>query len=96
MEVTSLMYIINVLNFFVSGQMFPLDLLEDYPVILRLLELLPFHYLAYFPAMVFLEKKQGDELIAGLVIAFMWAIVLILMSRWLFRLGLRRYSAYGG
>ena len=46
--------------------------------------------------MVFLEKKQGDELIAGLSIELAWAIALILMSRWLYRLGLRHYSAYGG
>ena len=96
MEVTSLMYIINVLNYFVSGQMFPLDFLEAYPVVLRVLEVLPFQYLAYFPAMVFLEKKQGDELIVGLAIEFAWAVSLILLSRWMYRLGLRRYSAFGG
>lgn len=96
MEVTSLMYIINILNYFVSGQMFPLDFLQEYPLMLKMLNWLPFHYLAYFPAMVFLEKKQGDELLAGLAIEVGWAILFILMSRWLYRLGLRRYSAYGG
>jgi len=96
MEVTSLMYIINVLNFFVSGQMFPLELLENYPFVIRTLELLPFQYLAYFPAMVFLGKKQGLDLILGLAIEAGWAIALILLSRWLFRLGLRHYSAFGG
>ena len=96
MEVTSLMYIINVLNFFVSGQMFPLDFLEAYPLVMTALQWLPFHYLAYFPAMVFLEKKSGDALIAGLAIELAWAIFFILMSRWLYRLGLRQYSAYGG
>lgn len=96
MEVTSLMYIINVLNFFVSGQMFPLDLLEQYPLVTQILHVLPFQYLAYFPAMVFLEKKQGPELLEGLLIEFGWALGLILVSRWLYRLGLRRYSAYGG
>ncbi|MBI2805299.1 MAG: ABC-2 family transporter protein [Planctomycetes bacterium] len=96
LEVTSLMYIINIVNFFISGQMFPLDLLERYPYVLDVLNVLPFHYLAYFPAMVFLEKKQGTELLVGLLIEALWALALILLSRWMYRLGLRHYSAYGG
>jgi ABC-2 type transport system permease protein len=96
LEITSFMYIINVLNFFVSGQMFPLELLENYPYLTQTLELLPFQYLAYFPAMVFLEKKTGDELLFGLAVELGWAIALLLLSRWMYRLGLRHYSAYGG
>jgi ABC-2 type transport system permease protein len=96
MEVTSLMYIINVLNYFVSGQMFPLELLEDYPYVTRILEVLPFQYMAYFPAMVFLEKKTGAEMWTGLAIELTWAIALMLLCRWLYGLGLKHYSAYGG
>src|SRR4029079_199982 len=65
LEVTSFLYIINTLNFFVSGHMFPLDLLP--PFWSHLLQMLPFQYLAYFPAMVFLEMKTGQELVIGLV-----------------------------
>lgn len=96
MEVTSLMYIINIINYFVSGQMFPLDLLDQYPYVTTVLELLPFQYLAYFPAMVFLEKKEGADLVAGLLIEAGWAIGLMLLSRWMYRLGLKHYSAFGG
>lgn len=96
LEVTSLMYIINIFTYFVSGQLFPLELLARYPYVTEVLQLLPFQYLAYFPAMVFLEKKQGAELLVGLFIELGWAVGLILFSRWLYRLGLRHYSAYGG
>jgi ABC-2 type transport system permease protein len=96
LEVTSLMYIINIFTYFVSGQMFPLELLDQYPYVTQVLQLLPFQYLAYFPAMVFLEKKEGTELIVGLLIELGWAVGLILLSRWMYRLGLRHYSAYGG
>ena len=96
MEVTSLMYIINILNFFVSGQMFPLELLQDYPYVMQTLELLPFQYLAYFPAMIFLEKKTGAELLFGLGVEAFWAVALICLSRWMYRLGLKHYSAFGG
>jgi ABC-2 type transport system permease protein len=96
LEVTSLMYIINIFTFFVSGQMFPLELLEQYPYVTEVLQVLPFQYLAYFPAMVFLEKKQGNELLIGLAIELGWVIALLLLSRWMYRLGLKRYSAFGG
>ena len=47
LEVSSLLYIVTTVNFFVSGQMFPLDLLPGpWPHLLRAL---PFHYLASFP-----------------------------------------------
>lgn len=94
LEVSSLLYIVNMMNYFVSGHMFPLDLLPSpWPEILRAL---PFHYLAYFPAAVFLGKIQGTELFVGVVIEILWAIVLITMTRWLYRRGVRQYSAYGG
>ncbi|MBX9679864.1 MAG: ABC-2 family transporter protein [Gemmataceae bacterium] len=94
LEVTSLLYIIHTLNFIISGHMFPLDLLN--PALAGFLKLLPFQYLAYFPAMIFLGKIQGQELANGLAVEFAWAFGLFLTSRYLYRVGLRRYSAYGG
>lgn len=94
LEVTSLLYIIHTLNFIISGHMFPLDLLH--PALADFLKLLPFQYLAYFPAMIFLGKIQGQELAIGLAVEFAWAFGLFLTSRYLYRVGLRRYSAYGG
>ncbi len=97
LEVSSLLWVVNTVNYFVSGQMFPLDLLaERAPFWAWLLKNLPFQYLAYFPAVVFLGKVQGAALVEGLAVEAAWAVVLILLSRWLFRRGLRRYSAYGG
>jgi len=97
LEVSSLMYILNILNYFVSGQMFPLDIMRrDLPWLVTLLEYLPFQYLAYFPATVCLGLKQGQELWLGLLIELGWAVFFVLLARWLYRVGLRRYSAFGG
>jgi ABC-2 type transport system permease protein len=109
LEVSSLMYILNILNFFISGQMFPLDIMRPtgdvadwgfmgytLEFLVELLERLPFQYLAYFPAMVFLGKIEGSALVQGLLIELAWAVCFVLLSRWLYRLGLRHYSAYGG
>ena len=94
LEVTSILYIITTVNFFVSGQMFPLDLLpQGWAVFLKSL---PFPYLAYFPTMIFLNKIQGTELLQGLVIGCVWALVCFLLARFLYNRGLKQYSAYGG
>jgi len=94
LEVTSFLYVINTLNFFVSGQMFPLGLLPDFWA--DLFRAMPFQYLAYFPAQVFLGKIEGAELAQGLLIELAWVLLFLALTRWLYRLGLRRYSAYGG
>ncbi len=94
LEVTSILYIVMTLNFFISGHMFPLDLLP--PFWAGILKSLPFQYMAYFPAVIFLGKVRGTELVLGLFQQAMWAVFFIVLSRWLYRRGLKRYSAFGG
>jgi ABC-2 type transport system permease protein len=94
LEVTSLLWIVNTLNFFISGQMLPLDVLG--PFWSGLLKSLPFQYLAYFPALIFLGKVEGTDLVRGLLIELAWAVALIGLCRFLYYRGLRRYSAFGG
>jgi ABC-2 type transport system permease protein len=94
LEVTSLLYIVMTLNFFISGHMLPLDLLPQ--PWSGLLKALPFQYMAYFPAVVFLGKVKGMTLVYYLVAEVVWVVFFMVLSRGLFRLGLRRYSAFGG
>jgi ABC-2 type transport system permease protein len=94
LEVTSLLYIVMTLTFFISGQLIPLDLLPAPWA--GLLKVLPFQYMAYFPAVVFLGKIKGRELALHLLGELAWALVFMVLARVLYRLGLRRYSAYGG
>jgi ABC-2 type transport system permease protein len=94
LEVSSFLYVINTLTFFLSGHMFPFDLLP--PFFATLLKNLPFQYLAYFPAAVFLGKIEGEALVRGLLVELAWAVGFVVLASWLYRRGLRRYSAYGG
>jgi len=94
LEVTSLLYIVNTLNYFISGHMFPLDLLPS--GVVQVMKYLPFQYMAYFPAAVFLGKIQGTALLEGLFVEVSWALLLAGLARVLYNMGLRRYSAYGG
>ncbi len=94
LEVTSLLWVVGTLNYFVSGQMLPLDLLPGSWA--TALKWMPFQYMAYFPAVIILGKVKGPELITGLLQQFAWVVVFALLTRWLYRRGLRRYSAFGG
>ena len=74
LEVTSLLYIVMTLNFFISGHMLPLDLLPE--PWSGMLKALPFQYMAYFPAVVFLGKVKGMALVYHLLGELLWAVVL--------------------
>ncbi len=97
LEVTSITFIYMLLTFFLSGHMFPLELLPESPVNFRaMVDLLPFKYLAYFPAAIFLGKVQGPEMYQGLMVLFGWVTFFIVLSRVLWWRGVKRYSGFGG
>jgi ABC-2 type transport system permease protein len=94
LEVSSLLFVYMLFNFFFSGHMFPLDMLPG--IWGELVELLPLKYLAYFPAAVLLNKVPEGELGRGLLVQAGWVVFFMFASRLAFHRGLRRYSAYGG
>jgi ABC-2 type transport system permease protein len=59
-------------------------------------DLLPFKYLAYFPAAVFLEKLTPAQMYQGLAIEFSWVVALVLLSRVAWSRGVAHYSGFGG
>ena len=94
LEVSSLLFVYMLFSFFFSGHMFPLDILPEFWR--GLVQLIPLQYLAYFPAAVFLGKVEGADLAWGLGVQLGWVLFFIFTSRLAFRLGVRRYSGYGG
>jgi ABC-2 type transport system permease protein len=94
LEVSSLLFVYMLFSFFLSGHMFPLDLLPE-PWNL-LVDLLPLKYMAYFPAAVFLGKVSQDELMLQLGIQVAWIVFFIFLSRYLWKRGVSRYSGFGG
>lgn len=94
LEVSSLLFVYMLFNFFFSGHMFPLDMLPG--GLKWLFQIIPLQYLAYFPAAVFLGKVQGADLAVGLAVQFAWVAFFIAASRVAFHRGVRRYSGFGG
>ena len=95
LEVSSLLWVYMLFNFFLSGQMFPLNILPQ-----------PWETLApvdrrcniwrIFRRRCFCRKLQGPALWWGLAIEAAWVVFFIIACRMAFRRGVRRYGAFGG
>lgn len=97
LEVSSLLFVYMLLSFFLSGHMFPLDLLPTEPINWQaIVRFSPLQYLAYFPAAVLLGKVRGSELVTGLWMEAAWIALFIILCRTLWGLGVKRYSGFGG
>ncbi len=94
LEVSSLLFIYMMINYFLSGHMLPLDLLPG--PIAAVIDYLPFKYLAYLPPAIFLGRYSDAELIHELSIEAVWIVALFLANRIAFRRGVKRYAAFGG
>ncbi len=94
LEVSSLVFVYMLLNYFLSGHMLPLDWLPA--PLSEVILYLPFKYLAYVPAAIILGRYSLDELWRELLWEFLWVLALWRLNRWVLNQGLHRYSAYGG
>ena len=94
LEVSSLLFVYMLFNFFFSGHMFPLDMLPaPWNTIVMMI---PLQYLAYFPAAVFLGKIEGPALWNGLAIQAAWVLFFIVVCRVTYWRGIKHYSGFGG
>ena len=94
LEISSLLFVYMLFNFFFSGHMFPLEVLPD--PWRTWVGYLPLKYLAYFPAAVFLEKIPEHQLWRDVLVQAAWVAFFVLLSRRMMHAGFRRYSGYGG
>jgi ABC-2 type transport system permease protein len=82
-----------VLILFLSGQVAPLSLFP--PPIQTLANLLPFRWIVAFPVELVLGRRAPQQAVAGFVAQAVWLIVTLLLLRFVWRAGVRRYSAVG-
>ena len=102
LEVSSIIFAYMLVQYLLSGHMFPLDMLAGVPTglvgvsVADVVRWLPFEYTAYFPAAVWLGKIRGAELVRSLAIETAWVVVMAVACRIAWWRGTRRYSAFGG
>ncbi len=100
LEVSSLVFIFMMINYFLSGHMIPLEWISQANVFgVRVgvfVEHLPFRYLAYTPSAIMLGKIPVEQLPRELLTEAAWVGGLFVAVRLTFARGVRRYSAFGG
>lgn len=92
-EVWAPRFIFYTLITFFAGVWFPLDILPK--PLFSLIKLLPFTYVLYFPSKIYLGQLSFYEIINGFIIIGIWAILLTLITKYVWQKGLRSYGAYG-
>ena len=78
---------------FLSGALFPLDILPQ--AIQNILTYTPFPYLIFFPLQVYLGKITGVAIVKGVVISFFWLLLLMGITKSLWKKGLKVYQGHG-
>lgn len=76
-----------------SGQFVPLTLMPK--LIQDVAQYLPFQLLIYFPIQLILGKLSSTQIIQGYVTGIIWLVVVISIFMWVWRNGVKRYSAVG-
>ncbi len=94
LEISTFLFVVMMLEFFMSGHLIPLNIL---PASLQpVLSLSPFGYEGYWPCVILMGKVPQDQLLRVLGIGLLWVGVFFGASQWMWRMGLKRYSAVGG
>ena len=76
-----------------SGQFVPLQLMPQ--LIQRTAQFLPFQLFIYFPVQLILGGLPQDEIYRGFLMGGFWLVVGLVLFRWVWREGVRRFSAVG-
>ncbi|MCB9063343.1 MAG: ABC-2 family transporter protein [Halobacteriovoraceae bacterium] len=79
------------ITIFLSGSIIPLNFFPSWSV--KLLEYTPFPHMAYFAALIFQGKNV--DIIHSLSILILWTIITCLCSVYIWKKGLRLYTAAG-
>lgn len=78
---------------FFSGGLFPLDMLPK--PIFTLFQFLPFTYLNFFPIKVYFGQLSVIEIIGGFVICSVWIGIMYYVVQFVWKKGLKSYTALG-
>ena len=93
LEISTVVFMVFSVEYFLSGQIFPLDMLPAW--LAGFVKWSPFPYEIYFPVQIFMERITGAQMAAGLAIQAFWAVAMWLLAVGLWRRGIRRYQAVG-
>lgn len=86
-------FIFMVVISFFAGGLFPLDILPK--SIFSVFQFLPFTYLLFFPLKIYLGQLPFTGIFSGLLISFLWVVIIYQLVNFIWAKGLRMYTAQG-
>ncbi|MDR0731248.1 MAG: ATP-binding cassette domain-containing protein, partial [Treponema sp.] len=93
-EIGGVFTIVGVINAIISGGVFPFDIFG--PAALAISKLLPFYYTTYFAVNILIGRIGGADVSGGLLVMFVWVLLLSLLIKLVWGKGARKYIAAGG
>lgn len=93
-EANAVMWSFAVLLNLMTGMFIPLDFFPKWS--LPIIEIMPFASWRYIPAKIYLGLLDTEKTIFLLGIHIMWILILILVNKLIWSIGIRRYSSIGG
>ena len=76
-----------------SGQFVPLQLMP--PLIQNVAQFLPFQMFRYVPIQILLNRLPPEEILRDFGVGCVWLLLSALLFRWVWREGVKRFSAVG-
>ncbi len=90
---TGYKHLFNMLNELLTGRLIPVVL---FPLFLQnILNFLPFKYIVFFPTQMVIGNLNTSTILAGIANQIMWLIGLFLLSKWMWKKGITKFSAVG-
>ncbi|TYP76808.1 ABC transporter permease [Paenibacillus methanolicus] len=80
--------------YLLSGAIFPLTIFGD--TVSSISSYLPFQYVVFFPVNIINGSMTGHEIVRGLLVQAVWVIALMIISKFSWDAGMRKYVAVGG
>jgi ABC-2 type transport system permease protein len=92
-RVYSVAQFFGMLVILLSGQFVPLQLMP--PVVQTIARILPFQMFRFVPIEIILNRMPLNDILINYAISLGWLVVFSLLFRWVWREGVKRFSAVG-
>jgi len=76
-----------------GGQFVPLDLMPQ--LVQQIAQFLPFQLMKYFPVQLILGRLSPEAVVRNFAMAGLWFVVALVLFLWVWRNGVKRFSAVG-
>jgi len=94
LEISTFIFILFAFEYVASGHLFPLDILP--PALQAVLHCTPFPSMLYTPIAIYMGKISGNGIALGLLTQLCWVTLMYALARFMWRRGIKKYSAFGG